>query len=593
MKIDIEYLHNLYRLLEKADAKSQIDRLNELIEKELNPPIVIESRPEPREWDAWATPNGALQVGSSTDAGNLRGLGFVPIRVREILPEPDSASVCGLGGVQISPEGGDSQKGYLGDPDASEVQVLKEDMAWICMASQNAGGHVTLNAIHQVTRKHFPKPPVAEKETVRFVPHEPPIGEPQADLSVGDAPQKTIEQVSAEREPFRVKPEASYPPPESEWPEKPDAGDGMVWERCKHANCGDRIIQLNGNGSRWLILTLAYSADWISRPVFRAVPAPVAGGEDDSGIIKAPEYPARGTKLRFTVDKFQNWPVKAGDEVTVWAIKEDCFITTAVGWDHGRWKFDESWHFGMEIVPAIPSGFPPVPETPGFRQVVRGFGWESSSEADYLHSCEGSSGWIRAIRLSAGRENHFYIELLPEIVPPSAPEESRAKAALEDGWRSIAESLWKIIDDIDTAFDQFKPKVTSFTEFVNRKQKERFKFITSDGYTLTRVEPSPEWRELGEDEMREAVVMEGDEARYKEASWSSIGSSHWGRKYRNFRSPGYAYRRRVGTERPVYSFKEALESIEKITNGSTGSTLPTIHHIASMALKQATKGEGV
>ena len=54
--------------------------------------------------------------------------------------------------------------------------------------------------------------------------------------------------------------------------------------------------------------------------------------------------------------------------------------------------------------------------------------------------------------------------------------------------RCIAKRLWDLLDDIDTAGDMFKPsclksfKVYEF--YVNGKQAERFKYVTSDGYDL-------------------------------------------------------------------------------------------------------------
>lgn len=46
------------------------------------------------------------------------------------------------------------------------------------------------------------------------------------------------------------------------------------------------------------------------------------------------------------------------------------------------------------------------------------------------------------------------------------------------------EALWKIIDDIDSALDMFKPKQDAFTNFIARKSEERHTYLISDGYTL-------------------------------------------------------------------------------------------------------------
>jgi hypothetical protein len=44
--------------------------------------------------------------------------------------------------------------------------------------------------------------------------------------------------------------------------------------------------------------------------------------------------------------------------------------------------------------------------------------------------------------------------------------------------------LWGILDDIDTASDVFKPEQTNFYKYIMEKLKERFKYITTDGYEL-------------------------------------------------------------------------------------------------------------
>jgi hypothetical protein len=52
----------------------------------------------------------------------------------------------------------------------------------------------------------------------------------------------------------------------------------------------------------------------------------------------------------------------------------------------------------------------------------------------------------------------------------------------------IEESLWDIIDDIDTALDMTKGNYEEFFKYTSEKVKERFKYIRSDdGHTLTKV----------------------------------------------------------------------------------------------------------
>jgi len=64
-------------------------------------------------------------------------------------------------------------------------------------------------------------------------------------------------------------------------------------------------------------------------------------------------------------------------------------------------------------------------------------------------------------------------------------------------------ALWKMLDDIDTAMDMFKPELTNYAKYVQKKCEERFKYIVSDGYELylpedypkqdiSKVSPSPD-----------------------------------------------------------------------------------------------------
>ena len=46
--------------------------------------------------------------------------------------------------------------------------------------------------------------------------------------------------------------------------------------------------------------------------------------------------------------------------------------------------------------------------------------------------------------------------------------------------------LWDLLDDISTAGDMYKPAITNYTRYVNRKCDERSKVAESfDGYSLT------------------------------------------------------------------------------------------------------------
>lgn len=54
----------------------------------------------------------------------------------------------------------------------------------------------------------------------------------------------------------------------------------------------------------------------------------------------------------------------------------------------------------------------------------------------------------------------------------------------EQKWKEIAEQLWTLLDDIDTASDMFKPEMNNFYKYTMRKVEARFKLIGSDGYKL-------------------------------------------------------------------------------------------------------------
>ena len=55
-------------------------------------------------------------------------------------------------------------------------------------------------------------------------------------------------------------------------------------------------------------------------------------------------------------------------------------------------------------------------------------------------------------------------------------------------WRKIAMELWKLLDDVDTAGDMFKPPIDSFFKYVTNKAELRHKYLKSDGYNLILTE---------------------------------------------------------------------------------------------------------
>ena len=56
-------------------------------------------------------------------------------------------------------------------------------------------------------------------------------------------------------------------------------------------------------------------------------------------------------------------------------------------------------------------------------------------------------------------------------------------ATLEE-WKYKAESLWALLDDIDTFGDFYKPEHTEYFKAVDMKSRERHKILQSDGYKI-------------------------------------------------------------------------------------------------------------
>ena len=80
-----------------------------------------------------------------------------------------------------------------------------------------------------------------------------------------------------------------------------------------------------------------------------------------------------------------------------------------------------------------------------------------------------------------------------EAKPPIALESLSCSAAMVEvpatleQWKSKAEALWKLLDDVDTYGDMFKPEHTAYFKAVNYKLGERFKHMHSDGYVIINV----------------------------------------------------------------------------------------------------------
>jgi len=63
----------------------------------------------------------------------------------------------------------------------------------------------------------------------------------------------------------------------------------------------------------------------------------------------------------------------------------------------------------------------------------------------------------------------------------------KEKPATLDQWREKAENLWKLLDDIDTYGDMFKPEHTIYFKKVNEKANQRHDILSSDGYNIINV----------------------------------------------------------------------------------------------------------
>jgi len=86
-------------------------------------------------------------------------------------------------------------------------------------------------------------------------------------------------------------------------------------------------------------------------------------------------------------------------------------------------------------------------------------------------------------------------------------ENAQLRAELEK-FKAGAFYLYGLLDDIDTAVDVFKPDTTSYSKYVNRKNRERFNVFQTDGYSLfdpvtgekLQEVPEPPSEKAGEDE---------------------------------------------------------------------------------------------
>lgn len=59
-----------------------------------------------------------------------------------------------------------------------------------------------------------------------------------------------------------------------------------------------------------------------------------------------------------------------------------------------------------------------------------------------------------------------------------------------ENWKCIAKELWKLLDEIDTASDMFKPEFNNFYRYAMVRVEKRHEFMKSNGYDLFPVKYS-------------------------------------------------------------------------------------------------------
>lgn len=86
-------------------------------------------------------------------------------------------------------------------------------------------------------------------------------------------------------------------------------------------------------------------------------------------------------------------------------------------------------------------------------------------------------------------DRHDSGQCLDDLVFMQKVEDIVADSIVEPDYKLIAERLWEILDDIDTATDHYKPNNDDkFVRYVYAKLKERHSYMKSDGYKLTAVQ---------------------------------------------------------------------------------------------------------
>jgi hypothetical protein len=201
----------------------------------IEPLIEIPEAREPREWDALILPDGSL-------AGYSEGAEISPdvakTRVREILPGKPKG-LCESLGLPA-----DSFAKFIKEQEEKELAEQRE-------LRERIKKSVTEGAIPT----SFPPVPETPEE-----------------------------------------PNASYPPPESEWPEMPDAGEGMVWERVWSESGEEEVIGLLDDEVTGKLEWFRINGWTDDTLVFRAIPTPVVVNDILVGEHQAETLSGKGLR---------------------------------------------------------------------------------------------------------------------------------------------------------------------------------------------------------------------------------------------------------------------------------------------------------
>lgn len=217
----------------------------------------------------------------------------------------------------------------------------------------------------------------------------------------------------------------TYPPDESEWPEKPDAGEGMVWERVSDAGVfedGDIIYDACNR-----VWDRGESGQRYERSiVFTRVPAPQwreLGPEDKDEVITEDHEVRRGDGDQFVIPR-----------ESVGKTFGECLSRESNYRARTRRPLPPSDYVdpvsGVTVPEEIeiPHGFPRPVIPKGKRGVNRGFGYMTTDkDRTFITAGFGAGEWFGPFtNATNGMPDLFFIELVDE-----APTAERKASGVE------------------------------------------------------------------------------------------------------------------------------------------------------------------